>query len=281
MYKNILLGTDGSPAAAVAADYAIWFARKLGARVQLLYVTDVRILEGPWLADISGAFGAQPYSAFVPRLQEIQRDKANTILAAAAQHCGKHGVTCEAAHETGTLVDLMLDYERRADLVVLGQRGEHAPWHGDLLGSSVERVVRGSIKPCLVTPDEFRPVKHMLLAHDGSDESNKALRAGLDLAGDLGAEVTILTCCQRETENVASKHLQEAHKLALDRKLTVHAQLVRGDPETEILAMTGNVSADLIVMGAYGHTRIRELILGSTTAHVMRKAQVPVLLARG
>jgi nucleotide-binding universal stress UspA family protein len=281
MYKNILLCTDGSPAADVAADYAIGLAKKLGGRIVALYVTDVRILEGPLLADISGALGAQPYSTLLPQLEQIQRDKADTILQAISRRCADRGVEHKVAHETGSLLHTMLDYERHADLVVLGQRGEHARWSGDMLGSSGERMVRASVKPCLVTSDRFRPIKHILLAHDGSAESNKALRAGINLAADLGVELTIVTVCQRDNEEAASKILQQAHQQALDSKLAAHAQLGHGNAETEILKLCEQIDADLIVMGAYGHTRIRELILGSTTSHVMRKSGVPVLLVRG
>ncbi|HUJ10848.1 MAG TPA: universal stress protein [Verrucomicrobiae bacterium] len=281
MYKNILLGTDGSPAAAVAADYAIWFAKQLGAHLHVLYITDIRLLEGPWMSDLSGAVGAQPYVALVPQIQQFQRDKAAMILAAADKRCRDAGVTCEAAHETGGLVQTMLDYERRADLVVLGQRGEHAQWSEGMLGSVVERMVRASIKPCLVTPGKFRAVKHMLIAYDGSIESGKALHAGIDLAVTLHSEVTVITVCQRESEETASKVLNEGIQLAKDHGLQPHAQLVHGNPETEILNRCESAKATLIVMGAYGHTRIRELILGSTTSHVLRKARVPVLLVRG
>lgn len=280
MYQNILLCTDGSPMAEVAVDYAVWFAKKLSGRIQALHITDIRVMEGPMLSDLSGALGAQPYAALLPQLQQIEHEKAEATLAAARKRCDDARVACETAHETGTLVQVMLDYEKRADLVVLGQRGEHAKWSGGMLGSSVERMVRASIKPCLVTPEKFQPIKHMLIACDGSVESNKALHAGIDLAVALGTEVTIVTVCQHETEDAASKVLQDARQQALDRKLQADAQLVHGNPEAEILNQCEKVHADLIVMGAYGHTRIRELILGSTTSHVLRKATVPVLLVR-
>jgi nucleotide-binding universal stress UspA family protein len=280
MYKSILLGTDGSPAAEVAADYAIWFAQQLGARLRVLYITDIRLLEGPWMSDLSGAVGAQPYVALVPQIQKFQRDKAAMILAAAKKHCDDAHVPCETAHETGGLVQVLLDYERRADLVVLGQRGEHAQWSSGMLGSSVERMVRASIKPCLVTPEKFQPIRHLLVAHDGSTESGKALHAGIDLAMTLRAQVTIITVCQSETEESASKVLNDALQLAQGHGLKPHAQLVHGNAEAEILNHCEKIGATLIVMGAYGHTRIRELILGSTTSHVMRKAPVPVLLVR-
>jgi len=288
MYKTILFGTDGSPAAEVAADHAVWFAQKLRARLRVLYITDIRLLEGPWMSDLSGALGAQPYVGLVPRIQKFEQDRATTILAAAEKRCRDAGVASETVHETGGLVPVMRDQERHADLVVLGQRGEHARWSGGMLGSSVERMVRASIKPCLVTPEKFRPIHHMLIAHDGSIESGKALHAGIDLALALGTELTIITVCtprsersQREAEESASKILNEAVQLAQDHGLKPHAHLAHGNAETEILNHSDKTKATLIVMGAYGHTRIRELVLGSTTSQVLHKATVPVLLVRG
>ena len=280
MYKTILLCTDGSPAAEVAGDYAIWFARKLGASLRALYVTDVRLLEGPWLADLSGAVGAQPYSALLPQLQKIQEEKAQMILAATRERCDKSGVSCEAIHETGSLLPAILDHEEQADLVVLGQRGEHAQWSGEMLGSSVERVVRASVKPCLVTPGKFHEISHMLIAYDGSDESSKALRTGIALAETLGVEVTITMVATLGGEDAAAALLEKAKQRALGGNVKANVEVLHGDPEEGILQLRETVGADLIVMGAYGHTRIRELILGSTTSHVIRKAAVPVLLVR-
>ncbi len=281
MYQNILLGTDGSPAADVAAEHAVGLAKRLGSRLTAIYVTDVRILEGPLLSDLSGALGAQPYSALLPQIEQIQREKAEAILNSISSRCSAQGVGCETVHATGGLVRTMLQYEAAADLVVLGQRGEHAPWSEGMLGSSVERVVRASFKPCLVTADQFRRIDSLLLAYDGSAESNKALRAGIELASALNLAVTLITVCADDKEQLSFKTLEQARQQAADRKLTVRAELKRGNPEAEILKLAEAVRADLIVMGAYGHTRIRELVLGSTTSHVLRKATVPVLLVRG
>jgi nucleotide-binding universal stress UspA family protein len=281
MYKEILFCTDGSPASDVAGDYAIWFAKKLGGRLHALHVVDIRLLEGPWIADLSGAVGAQPYSAMLPQLQQIQREKATTILAAVEKRCRDAGVTCETAYETGTLAHVMLQYEERADIVVLGQHGEHATWSDGSLGSSVERMARASVKPCLVATDKFQPIQHMLIAYDGSEESSKALRTGIALAPSLGAKVTITTVAALGGEDAASEILHKAKQLALDGGVEANLELLHGDPEIEILQVRETVGADLVVMGAYGHTRIRELILGSTTSHVLRKANVPVLLVRG
>ena len=280
MYKTILLCTDGSPAAEVAGDYAIWFARKLGASLRALYVTDVRLLEGPWLADLSGAVGAQPYAALLPQLQKIQEEKAVMVLAAAKERGDKSGVTCETTHETGTLVQAILDHERGADLVVLGQRGEHAQWSGGMLGSSVERVVRASVKPCLVTPGKFHEISHMLIAYDGSDESSKALRTGIALAETLGVEVTITMVATLGGEDAAAALLEKAKQRALGGNVKANVEVLHGDPEEGILQLRETVGADLIVMGAYGHSHLSEWIFGGVTRTVLREAELPVLMSR-
>ncbi|MBM3858426.1 MAG: universal stress protein [Verrucomicrobia bacterium] len=281
MYKRILLCTDGSPAADVAAEYSIWLAEKFSAGMVALYITDIRLLEGPWLADLAGAVGAQPYAALVPQLENIQREKADAIHTAVQKKCQQHNIPCELIHDTGSLVSTMLRHEQRADIVVLGQHGEHAQWSHGMLGSGVERILRASLKPALVTPDSFRPIQRILIAYDGSSGARRALQDGLELAQRLGCETTLLTACQNTSEDVAAGFLREARQEAETRQINAHAQLAHGDAEVAILHWTLQTKADLIVMGAYGHTRIREFILGSTTQQVLQKATVPVLLARG
>ena len=281
MFTAIIVGTDGSPAAEAATRYAVWLASRLQSRLIAIHVTDIHILEGPLLADIAGAVGATPYPAILAQVKEFQTDRANEILQAVTQICLEQKVACETVHETGSLVHTLLDCERRADLVVLGQHGEHAQWHAEMPGSSVERMVRGSTKPCLVIPEKSRIPQKLLIAHDGSIESTKALQLGLTLATALKLDITLMTACQRDQEDAAARILQDAHELALARDLKPQVQLVHDNAENAILNMADSTKADLIIMGAYGRTRIREWILGSTTSHVLRKATVPVLLARG
>lgn len=281
MFKKLLLCADGSPNAAAATQYAIALAKRLQAEVLALHITDIRLLEGPMVTDFMGALGAQPYTELLPRVREVHQARATVILDAAAAACRAAGVPCETHNPTGSLLGTMLEFERRADLVVLGRLGEHAQWSPETLGSSVERMVRAAIKPCLVVPTEVRPLQRLLLADDGSVESRKALRAGLQLAAQLAAQVTVVTVARPEHEESAAKSLQEARQLAAEYQVEAQAQLRQGVPETEILKMAEQIRADLLVMGAYGHTRIREWILGSTTSQVLRRATLPVLMVRG
>lgn len=280
MIKSILFCTDGSEYSSVAGDYAIWLAQKLGARIVALHVTDVRLLEAPLLADLSGAIGAQPYQALLPQLQEMQKQRAGVILDAIADRCRKAGISCATLHRTGSLVENIADEEMRTELVVLGQRGEHAQAIGQFLGSSVERVVRRSIKPCLVTPAKFRELRQMLMAYDGSAHSSKSLQVAIELCQALNLKLSIVTVVSAPSETGVTNALEDAVRTARDHGIEPSAETLVGHAEQQILEYAERRQTDLIVMGAYGHTRIRELILGSTTSHVIRKSDVPVLLTR-
>jgi nucleotide-binding universal stress UspA family protein len=279
MIHHILLCTDGSVYSIVATDYAIWLAKHLGGQLRALHVTDIRNLELPLLADISGAVGAQPYQAMLPNVQQYHKDKARVILDTVLQTAHQRGIKCSTFHKSGRLLEAILTEEKHADVLVIGQRGENAEHHLDMLGSSVERIVRRSIKPCMVTPGKFVEIARMMIAYDGSEASGRSLQHGFALAAALKAHVSVVTVTT-DDELGADATLDDALTLAKQHHIIPKTHVLKGHAEAEILHFADREKMNLIVMGAYGHTRIREFILGSTTSHVIRKAHVPVLLTR-
>ncbi len=280
MIKTILLCIDGSKYSETATHTAIWLAKTLKVQLHVLSVADSRMLEGPWLADLSGLTGVQPFQAFVPQMREIYEKKARSVVEIAAALARKEDVSCETEVRQGILVDEILDAERNAELVVMGQRGEGFEATGEWLGSNVERVVRKSIKPCLVTPSEFRPIKGILAAYDGSEHANHALYIGTELAKALKSKLAILAVESSTNEEEKSWALKEGVEIASKQGVNALPMALHGSPEEKILEVAAAQHYDLIVMGAYGHTRLRELVLGSVTSHVIRKSSVAVLLAR-
>ena len=280
MIKSILACTDGSPHGDVACEYAMYLTRQLGARLLGLHVLDSRMLEGPLMADISGWIGAQPYGAQLQQFRELMEEKGNTIIRAFNSRCDEAGIKAEAVVKMGHPPKVILEEEARAELVVMGQKGEHAEWIGDMSGSIVERVVRQSVKPCLVTPDTFRPISRILAAYDGSAHASQALHEATELAQAIKAELVLLTV----TENGDAKRADDISKDACDMVKAHGLQalnlVVKGKPSTAILENARDERCDLIVVGAYGHSRIREMIVGSTTAQIITKSTVPVMLVR-
>jgi nucleotide-binding universal stress UspA family protein len=280
MIKSILVCVDGSKYAEAASGAAVWLAKALGARLRALSVADTRLLEGPWLADLSGMAGAQPFHALVPQFEEVLKAKARGAAQAVTLAAAREGVPCSAEAPSGRLVPEILEAERAVELVVMGQRGEGYEATGEWLGSNVERVVRKSIKPCLVTPAAFRPVRRILAAYDGSEHANRALYSAFELAGALKAALAVLSVASADEEARRSRLLREAVELAKRQGIAAEAIAAEGAAEQRVVEVARERQFDLVVMGAYGHTRLRELVLGSVTNHVIRTSEAPVLLVR-
>jgi nucleotide-binding universal stress UspA family protein len=130
--------------------------------------------------------------------------------------------------------------------------------------------------PLLVAPAEYRDFRAPLLAWDGSPKSKKALALLADLAALLELPARVLTADDDERE--ARTRLAEAEEELRYRRVTTTSVHRSGHPDEAIFAEVG-AGADLVAMGAHGHGRVVELVLGSTTDRVLRAAAVPVLLA--
>jgi nucleotide-binding universal stress UspA family protein len=280
MIKSILVCTDGSPYGAGAVQYGLHLARDLKARLSVLHVLDSRMLEGPLMADISGWVGAQPFSDQLTSFQELLKEKGDSILSAVGEECAKAGIEVNATLKMGHPARIILAEESRTELVVMGLRGEHAEWSGDMTGSIVERVVRRSVKPCLLTPETFQPIRKILAAYDGSGHASRALHEAIELAGALSAPLVILAVCENDDIAKTRAIAEDAMRLVRAHEGVAANLVVRGDPTELILRKAEELACNLVVVGAYGHGRIREMFLGSVTAGLIAKAQVPLLLAR-
>jgi len=280
--KRILVCTDGSSYGQVCCQYGAWLAGRTGAAIELLYVTDLRQFEVPLVADLSGSLGVQPYQAILGQLQELEKKKAAVVLEEAERTIREsgHAGVIDSQHKTGLLVDCLVDQEERADIVLLGKRGENANFATEHLGSAMERVVRASKKPCLVTSRAFKPVSRLLLAYDGGASARKAAEFLATSSAMRGLELHLVTVAGPFDPDTALKHLHEAESIVRRGGFKPVCQMLHGTPEDQISAYVSGNDINLLVMGAYGHSRIRHLIIGSTTAEMIRTCRVPVLLFR-
>ncbi len=281
MMKSILVCTDGSRHGDTACEYAVYLAQRLKAHLTGVHVLDSRMLEGPLMADISGWIGAQPYSSQLQQFREMLEQKGNVIIEAFNDRCAKAGIKGEGVIRMGHPSRVLIDEEVRTELVILGQRGSHADLVGEALGSTAERVVRHSIKPCMVTPPTFREINKIMVAYDGSGHASQALHEAIELAQALSAELIILTVAEEDDVERVNEISREAMKLAEAHECRA-VNLVSEDRHSSqsVLDNAKEQGCDLIVMGAYGHSRIREMILGSTTTYVITHSDVPVMLVR-
>jgi nucleotide-binding universal stress UspA family protein len=163
-------------------------------------------------------------------------------------------------------------------LFVIGKRGEHADFARGHLGSNLERVKRAVHRPVLIAARAFRPIQRFMIAFDGSETTRKCVDVvcASPLLAGLDCHVLMVgsdTPERRAQLRWASDTLQAAG-------YAPQARIVSGTAETCIRANVQELEIDFLVMGAYGHSRIRNLIVGSTTTQVLRECQIPMLLLR-
>jgi nucleotide-binding universal stress UspA family protein len=174
---------------------------------------------------------------------------------------------------------MIIEEGTRADCIILAQRGEHYSLTGSgLLGSTSEAVVRKSGRPVMVTPVSFREIERIGLAYDGSEASERALKVAAELSGNMDRPLAVLIIT--DDKEKADALTGKIKVLLGPYNVTRSVEIRSGKEETQIIEFTQQDTVDLLVMGAYGHSRIRELILGSTTSYVIRKSAVPVLMTR-
>lgn len=286
--KHILLCTDGSAFAQESYHHAAWLAPRLDACVDVLYVTDVRSQKSIETGNLSGSIGIDAAKDLLGKLVELEHEKAKInherakhILEDAKQMLMADGVAnVKTTHETGFLVDSFHEFEVNADLIILGKRGENAAFAAPHLGGNTERILRSSHKPCLVTSRQFKPIQRLLFAYDGSKSCQKMLQFLVESPAFKGLELHILTVARTSQDKKAEKRNQEAAEKTKAAGFEPICQILEGDSEKIITSYAEGHDISLIIMGAYGHSRIRRLVIGSTTAQVLRSTQIPVLLFR-
>lgn len=282
---HILACTDGSIYADSVYDHTAWAAKRIDASIEVLHVIDHH-REHADTQDFSGNMSAGGREALLNKLAELDAEKSKIlqaqgrdILEAASDHLKNNGI--ESPKQTlrnGSLIETVADIEDRADLLVVGKRGEAADFATMHLGANLERVVRGSKHPVLVTSRAFRPIKKVLIAYDGGPTSKKALdwAANGKLLKDL--DILLLRVGTDKPENHES--LKAAASL-LDHTGGHVTTMLKPGVSDEVIAETVNAEdVDLMVVGAYGHSRIRHLLVGSTTTSLIRTCQVPLLMVR-
>jgi nucleotide-binding universal stress UspA family protein len=273
MFKKILVPTDGSDHSRTAFAAALEWAQRFGSELTVLYVVDVRVAYGPFSQDFYGFLQPSAGTDTALRLVELQTERARRAVEDFCRQASAAGVPCRRATPTGVVTSSVVEAAESADLVVMGRRGEHSQWAGPLLGSTLEAVVRAIHKPVLVTQEKPVGQRRVLAAFDGSRYARAALGAAAEFCRAGGLELVVLAVGEPAQ---TARLLDEARGLASGAD-TVAAS---GSVADCIVRTADERDCTMVAMGAYGHSLVRELIIGGVTVQVLRQARWPLLLAR-
>lgn len=278
MIKNILVPLDGSEHSKAALEYGLWLAQKFNGALFGQHVIDTVSVEGTYFHDISGSLGFEPYLDFATRMREVLEERGKVILEEFSRRCRERGLRHEEFLDMGIVPNEICERSKMADLVVLGHRGINEEFSTGLLGGTAESVTRSCPRPILVSTKRFKEIERPLLAYDGSQRASAAMESAAELCTQLKLPLTVLYVPREE--KMGEKVLQEARSYLGPYGIEARYELARGYPEQKIIDYLVNLSYDLLFIGAYGHRRIIEMVLGSTTEYVLRKSPCPVFLNR-
>ncbi|MBI5095870.1 MAG: universal stress protein [Candidatus Hydrogenedentes bacterium] len=276
MIKHILVPTDGSDHAHRGVRYGVALAKRYNATVHGLYVVDVKLLEGPFLRDISASLGTAPYVNYQNNIALILEERGKAALEAFTEECDKASVAHTATQATGVVTRAILEKSELADLIVMGRGGEHTEWLDGLVGSTSQGVVRRASRPVLLTSTDVPGDQRFVVAYDGSVHAKRALQVSANIGADWKMPFHVLVAGKERAEAI----LAEAREYLAAHQVDVTYVTRDGDPSEVIVQYAEECKADLLVMGAYGHTKVRELVVGSTTAYAINHAPCPLLLTR-
>jgi nucleotide-binding universal stress UspA family protein len=269
--------------AASAREYAFWLARKDTSHVHVLAVIDVKAFEIPVMGTPDGFMP----SVVTPPLQESQT-LLDDLTATAKEHldqfareCVSRGLHCSTEIRTGIPGEVIAREAVAHDIVIMSRSGyARSSTSEKKVESIVSHVIRGSIRPVMVVGDTFPPegeIRNILVAFDGSIHAGRALRIAAELCFRSGARCGLVTVAG--SEDAGLETLIPAEAYLHHHKINLQKQVIVGTKASEVICdLVTETKADVLVMGAYGHSPIREVLFGSTTERVLNHCGSTVIL---
>jgi nucleotide-binding universal stress UspA family protein len=274
-YKTIVLFLNDQRRVASQVDVATMIANQEGAHLIGLFVVPPVTVFG------SSNYGAGMVKGYVAKI----RQEGEQIKEAFETACRGRAFTIEwRLVEAGyrSVADVVIDHGRAADLVIAGQRDPEIDY--SIIVDDPERLSLETGRPVLFVPyaGNFKTVgRRIMVAWNGRREASRAVFDALPLL-KLADRVRILWI--NAEKDAAAGDLPTAeisttlarHGVKCEAASTTARNMSVGEV---LLSALADDSSDLLVMGAYGHSRLREFVLGGATRDVLSHMTVPVLMS--
>jgi nucleotide-binding universal stress UspA family protein len=266
--EKMLLATDGTVHSEGAIREAIKFASKCSSKIYAVMTLETN----PEYESIGSS-----------ALQKEEID-ANKHLESITSRAEKEGLTCEAIlHESMDSSQAIIDEatKNNVDMIIIGRHGRKGVAKA-LMGETAAKVITHSPCKVLVVPKAAQiEYKNILVATDGLTQANAAVQEALAIAKKCGSHIIALSAMRDESERAeASKFASEAAALAKKEGVSAEALTPAGRSFNVIVETAGGRGVDLIVMGTYGKTGVKKLLMGSSTEKVIGSAGCAVLVVK-
>lgn len=252
--------------------HAISVAKNMGARLSVIVMDMTRPSAVSQYGMAAAILNDDTYEHGQIAVEEHARIARSQLEAA-----GDIGDVITANVMPSEVDDVIADYSRLADLTLL-------PLKLPVSSAMFRHVLHGALfragSPVLLLPPDganFPQARHAVVAWDSGIQSARAVRGAIGVLGQA-SRVTVLTIDDKPGQDTLDERLiryMNSHQIEISFQSHWRENESTGDA---LLRAAQNLEADLIVMGGYGHSRLREFIVGSTTRQVIELAQLPVLM---
>lgn len=281
MNNKVIACLDGSSMVASVADAAAWVSQTLSAPLTLIHVLDHEAQAHDQTSETVPHETSRMLSqlASIEQKQKLlSRERGQLVLDFAHDQIkDNYQIDAQKKLIEGELVDVLGDISDETRVLIVGKRGESAG--NEDLGSHLTKLIRASHRPTMVVTEPFTPPTKVLLAFDGSETMVKAINtvASSPLFRNLECHVVMVGA---ETDE-HKEQLNWAENTLVENGIKTHARLlVETDLEKTLNHYAEKVGINMMVMGAYSHTRLRQLMMGSHTAMLLRETNMTLLILR-
>jgi len=286
MSRYILVPATGAPTDEPVFATALAIARLLPAHIEFLHVrVDVQqTLTAMASADTGGGIG---YGQILETLEQEVAGRQKKAEAEFQRFCEREGIpitadpstalpSAEWRMETGDEPSWLAEHGRASDMLVAGREREGEPVAMDVL----EAALMATGRPVLIAPPKLRSEMSGVIAIAWKDrpEAARAVAAAQPLLRQADQVIILAVSEDARTDEESCERLR--HALAWHNPRTTVRHLKPDDrpPADTLLAAAAAANAGMLVMGAYGHSRVREVIFGGFTRRVLSHADLPVLM---
>ena len=279
--NRVIACTDSSPCIDAVAEAAAWVAKQTQRELVLLQILDYYPASYQ-LGEISGVIGFESNAMLLKELAELEQkqselalDYSNNLLKHISELIEKqYGLTSTKIQEKGDFLEQSFNILKENDVVIIGRVGERAVEKNKPIGSNVENFIRGANCTVITVGEHFEAPRRFIFAYEYSPTCQKMLQriAQSDLLKTLQCHLLYV--------GDHPEMLTEPEKYLKDAGIEVVPVYRYGDVAQNILEYQAEHKIQLIVLGAFSHSKIHQFFLGSITTTIFRNANVPLLVAK-
>lgn len=274
MTKRILVALSGTAFTPAAIHHAVDLAKLHDAEVTGVTLVDLGRLANVGPVPMGG--GAAAHQIIEHRLA-VTEERIKATIDRFEQACSEDNIPHNVVKETGDPFSQLIARWRYHDITILGMRGlfEYGVVHNP--DDQVMRLIGRGVRPIITVAEEFRMIRRVLIAYNGSMESAKTMKhfAQMRLWPDMKLKIVYFN-----RDKACPSLLRDAESYCAAHGYDVESEHIAADPTESMLDHAEQWKADLIALGSTARARLFRYVMGDTALHLIRHAHVPLFMAQ-